>query len=182
MQPEEIHHRDFLVGLRGYDKDEVRSFLADVAAEHAGVLRELEQLREMVAAQPAAATIRDDFEDLGASVASILRAAKESAAELTGEAEQHAASIRSEAAAIREGAIAEGERIIAAARDRAAAMEAEIEERVEARVREATDHAAALKQRLLEAGDELSNALEALGAEGETVDLREGLGRTTAPS
>ena len=31
MRPEDILERDFMVGLRGYDKDEVRSFLAEIA-------------------------------------------------------------------------------------------------------------------------------------------------------
>src|SRR4051812_39934029 len=101
MRPEDIQHRDFLVGMRGYDKDDVRSFLAEVAAEHAALQRELEARvstpAPAAAAAPApvaAAAADDDFENLGASVAAILRAAKGSAAELTEEAEVRALEVR----------------------------------------------------------------------------------------
>jgi DivIVA domain-containing protein len=104
MNPEEIQSRDFLVGLRGYDKDEVRSFLAEVAAEHASLLAAIEssqtnvaQLTEAAAAAPAPAAATDDFENLGASVAAILRTAKESAGEITGDAAHRANELRAEA-------------------------------------------------------------------------------------
>lgn len=38
MSPEEIAEREFLVGLRGYDKDEVRDFLTVVAEDYRSVL------------------------------------------------------------------------------------------------------------------------------------------------
>src|SRR3954447_18700606 len=109
MRPEDIQNRDFLVGMRGYDKDDVRSFLAEVAAEHAALQTELEALASAPAPQPPVAapapvapaapvaeTGADDFENLGASVAAILRAAKGSAAEVTHEAEARAMQVREE--------------------------------------------------------------------------------------
>ena len=96
MKPEEIQGRDFLVGLRGYDKDEVREFLSEIAAEHAAIQAELEELRRAPVAI-ATAEPRDDFENLGASVAAILRTAKESAAEITSGADAAAMQVREEA-------------------------------------------------------------------------------------
>jgi cell division initiation protein len=168
MKPEDIHGRDFLVGLRGYDKEEVRSFLAEVAAEHAALLAEVGRAK----AAPQAPA-HDDFENLGASVASILRAAKESASEITADAEQHAAAIRSEAEGIRERAIAESDRIMTEARERAAAMESELEQQVAQGIQEASERASSLRARLLEAGDELQLALHALGGDAGAAPRRE---------
>ena len=107
MRPEEIQNHDFLVGLRGYDKDEVRAFLAEVAAEHAALLAAVEQGRTEAAAPPApapAAPAEDDFESIGAGVAAILRTAKEQAAQITGDAQSRAAALRDEAEKVRHDA------------------------------------------------------------------------------
>jgi cell division initiation protein len=207
MRPFDIQNRSFLVGLRGYDKDEVRSFLAEVASEHAEVLAELEALRSDDQPSPASVD-RDDFDGVGASVAAILRAAKVSAAEVTTQAEDLRDRAVAEADSIRAQASDEAERIIRDATERAAQLEAETSGRLDGRiedaeriVREATERAAqidaeasalfdgrfdevsrreaATKARLLEAGDELHRALVALGE----VDLREpALGSSDAVS
>lgn len=209
MKPEDIQGRDFLVGLRGYDKDEVREFLTEVASEHAALLSEVDQLRHA----PASAA-PDDFETLGASVAAILRSAKESASEITGaadvaaaqvrdEAESYAASLRQQAEEERanadaaaqdlraqasaeaeerrrsaqvalEEARAEAERIVREATERANTLGIEAEARIRnqtesmlaeaaARAAEVARHEEMLRQRLLEAADEVGLALLALG-------------------
>jgi DivIVA domain-containing protein len=100
MRPEEILERDFMIGLRGYDKDEVRSFLAEIASGVADLVKERDALRTAAATAPpppAPAPVAppvDEFENLGASVAAILRAAKESAAEITASAETQAGAVR----------------------------------------------------------------------------------------
>ncbi|MBA2530416.1 MAG: DivIVA domain-containing protein, partial [Euzebyales bacterium] len=70
LTPEEIAGRDFLVSLRGYDRDEVRTFLRRVA-EEAGDARartaELEQQVERLGAERAAA-LADRPEALPASI------------------------------------------------------------------------------------------------------------------
>ena len=73
MRPEDITNRDFMVGLRGYDRDEVRSFLDEVAHEFAVLLGTIES---SAPAEPAERAT-DEFESLGAGVAAILRAANE---------------------------------------------------------------------------------------------------------
>jgi len=95
MGPEDIEGRDFFVGLRGYDRDEVHQFLREVAAEHRAVLSELEMLRTR---QPTA----DPFEHLGANVAAILRSANETAAMITSTANEDADQIRARAEAAAE--------------------------------------------------------------------------------
>lgn len=93
MKSEDIQNRDFLVGMRGYDRDDVRSFLAEVAADHAALQAELEA-RVLPSIEAPAPPARDDFENLGAGVAAILRAAKESATDVTDEADVRALELR----------------------------------------------------------------------------------------
>jgi len=95
MGPEDIEGRDFFVGLRGYDRDEVHQFLSEVASEYRAVLTEVEMLRQR---HPAT----DPFEHLGANVASILRSANETAAMITSTANDDAEHIRASAEAAAE--------------------------------------------------------------------------------
>lgn len=193
MRPADIQGRDFLVGLRGYDRDEVRDFLAQVAAEHAAVLAELDEARHRSApvAAPAPTEAPDEFENLGASVAAILRAAKDSASALAAEAEQaaeqvrdeaerHASAVRAQAEDALEQAKAEAERLVREATERARALEVEADARLrdrtesmladaEARAAEAGRREAALRTRLQEAADEVSLALLALGEPSPSV-------------
>ena len=91
MNPEDIESRDFFVGLRGYDRDEVHQFLAEVAASHRAALAELEELRNRPLPPP------DPFTDVGSSVTAILRTANESAEQISVEAHADADRIRAEA-------------------------------------------------------------------------------------
>jgi DivIVA domain-containing protein len=95
MDPEDIERRDFFVGLRGYDRDEVNQFLAEVAAEHRAALDELERRNGPDGEAPAGSG--DPYEDLGANVTAILRTANESAKATTAEAEAGAAELRHQA-------------------------------------------------------------------------------------
>jgi DivIVA domain-containing protein len=88
MQPEDIESKEFLVGLRGYDKDQVREFLAQVAAE----FRKVSTTGESAG---------DDA--VPAEIAGVMRAVAAEAANIRAEAEREAAEIR---AAAQEGAAA----------------------------------------------------------------------------
>lgn len=55
LTPEDIAARTFLVSLRGFDREEVKSFLAEVADGLAAVQQRVAELEEEVAAQTAAA-------------------------------------------------------------------------------------------------------------------------------
>jgi DivIVA domain-containing protein len=102
VQPEDIEGREFFVGLRGYDKDEVNAFLTEVAAELRSLQDELDEVRAGGGSGRGPAEARDDFEDLGANVAAILRTAKESASAMVTDAEGQAAQIRADAEAYAE--------------------------------------------------------------------------------
>lgn len=185
MKPEDIQDRDFMVGLRGYDKDEVRSFLAEIAANHAQVLAELDESRTLGAVEApgaAAAPARDDFENLGASVAAILRAAKDSAGEISSEADlratevredadRYAANLREQADAIRSNAAqgADSVRVAAAAqaqqqREAAQASLDEAHDQAERILKNASDRANALE---IETEARLRNRVDAMVAEAD---------------
>lgn len=208
MRPEDILERDFMVGLRGYDKDEVRSFLAEIASDQAGLLAELDALRSgstsipaPEAAPVAAAPAADEFENLGASVAAILRAAKESSSEITDAAETQAAAtlqaaesqateireaaeryaesvrrqadeVRESAAIVAEEARSSADAVLREANERAAQLDLETEAKIATKIEEAQRRAIALKSTLLAASEELQLALVALDDDA-VVDVRE---------
>ena len=168
MNPQEIQGREFLVGIRGYDRDEVDAFLAQLAEEHGRVLAELEALR---AATPEET---DPLEELGANVTAVLRSANEAAATITAEAEELLELARREADELRAATHAEAERIVAEAQERARAAEAAGEARGRERAAEAVEAASGLlddirrkqelvRARLAETSDEIQLALLALG-------------------
>lgn len=117
LTPEEIASRQFLVSLRGYDRDEVAAFLQEVADEHAQLLERIEELDAALAearrtaqgaerapaaaapstaveaqrpAQPVAMSPREAFAALGEETTRILVAAEESAQAIRDKAEERA--------------------------------------------------------------------------------------------
>lgn len=98
ISPEEIRSKDFLVALRGYDKDEVAAFLRLVADEHAEMVERLAQVDHQALGgdrRPA-----DAFAGLGDKVEVVLRTAADAAAQLRAQSEKEAGEVR--AAAVRE--------------------------------------------------------------------------------
>jgi DivIVA domain-containing protein len=67
FSPEEIEVKDFLIGLRGYDREEVRSFLRAVAADYRRVLA--------MVRDPESTPIEshDTFQTVASEVAEVLR-------------------------------------------------------------------------------------------------------------
>lgn len=108
LRPADIEDRDFLVVVHGYHKGEVRDFLATIAADYADLLATAE-------APVAAAGEDDDFESMGSQIAGVLRAAKEAAAAITTEAEEHARHCTEQAETTRADAERAAEEIMAAA-------------------------------------------------------------------
>jgi DivIVA domain-containing protein len=84
LSPEEIAAKRFLVALRGYDKDEVDSFLKEVG-------RQMQELTLMVDRGD------ETFQRLGAEVAEIARSAAGAAARIRSNAEETAAQRRAAA-------------------------------------------------------------------------------------
>lgn len=82
--PEEIEDREFLITLRGYDKDEVQSFLHEVARE----------LRVLQRAASQATAGANPLEAVGREVTSVLQAASASAEVMRREAETETTALR----------------------------------------------------------------------------------------
>ncbi|MGH8898396.1 MAG: DivIVA domain-containing protein [Egibacteraceae bacterium] len=116
LTPEEIQAREFLVSLRGYDRDEVNSFLEEVAQQIGDLQSQLESLQagqplvqapegtlvpELVRSLQSSADPKPFFEDLGQTTQRIVEAAYESAAEIQrrarGRADRELADARSQA-------------------------------------------------------------------------------------
>ena len=83
--PEEIDSKEFLITLRGYDKDEVKAFLKAVAADFRAVLDS--------APSPVEAS-GNAYEALGKDIGNVLQVAKQSADQLRKKAEEEATGMR----------------------------------------------------------------------------------------
>src|SRR5438309_6047243 len=102
LSPGEIASRTFATSFRGYDQGEVRHYLERVAAElSAAIEREKELKAQMDALRHKAAHPELDEETLtnalGEETASILRSAREAAADIRAKAEQRVAQLAREA-------------------------------------------------------------------------------------
>jgi len=80
LTPEDIETASFTVGIRGYDKQEVETFLADVA-DHVRMLGD---------------TSGRAYVDLGDEIGELLQHARNSADEMTSRAEQEATALRAQ--------------------------------------------------------------------------------------
>jgi DivIVA domain-containing protein len=137
LTSDEIRGRRFSAGLRGYEKEEVDSFLEQVAADYELALE-------------AIATSSDPFSSIGKEVSDVLRFASDSADKLNQQAQEEARKIRQqateEAAEIREEAAEEAASTTEAAREAAARLKAE----GEVRAREVEDETQTLRRRTSE--------------------------------
>src|SRR5438132_1632997 len=110
LTPEEVEHHSFGPARRGFDVEEVRAFLAEVADElrqlsdRERILnREIDRLQmRLRTAAPVAAPAADLDEAaltaaLGAEAAAILRSAHQAADEITTKADEHAARVTRDA-------------------------------------------------------------------------------------
>jgi len=80
LTPEDIETASFTVGIRGYDKQEVETFLADIA-DHVRMLSE---------------SSGRAYVDLGDEIGELLQHARNSADEMTSRAEQEATALRAQ--------------------------------------------------------------------------------------
>ena len=89
LTSDEIADKEFLVGLRGYDKEEVRTFLRTVSKEFAASDQSAPHANGGPApAEPAPLqpSTQPDWSSLGADIAAVLRTAHEQADALRSEA------------------------------------------------------------------------------------------------
>lgn len=100
LSPEDVESRQFQVGLRGYDVEEVRSYLAGVAEAYRSALQELQQLGGTPA--PRAPSSRPppsqpqggpSYESVGGEVAMVLTSAREAAEQMKNQAHARVAEI-----------------------------------------------------------------------------------------
>ena len=85
FSPEEIESKEFLITLRGYDKDEVNAFLRAVAADY----------RSALSRQGADISVpSSSYEALGTEISTVLSTAKQSAETIRKRAEDDATELR----------------------------------------------------------------------------------------
>jgi DivIVA domain-containing protein len=114
LSPEEIMNRQFTGVLRGFDADQVRAFLADVAGAHEELLTRIAQLESETEALSAnhraeheGITLGEDdplLDEMRRATSQVIIAAQDAATEMRlsaeVEAEQHVGAAREEAAGI----------------------------------------------------------------------------------
>ncbi len=131
FEPEEIENKEFLSALRGYDRDEVRGFLQDVADDYRALLDMLKQRQQSMP------SVKDPYDVVGVELGQILKVARESGDRLRKKAEAEAGSLvgksEQEAKSIRDSA------------DKAARKQREEADRYARQVRAAADREAADK-------------------------------------
>ncbi|MDQ3932256.1 MAG: DivIVA domain-containing protein [Actinomycetota bacterium] len=90
--PEEIATRQFLIALRGYDRDEVTTFLGRVAEDYRSLVTRVQELETDLERASTAFTVSSDpleaFRQLGEETTRILVAAEEAAIQLRQRAEE----------------------------------------------------------------------------------------------
>ena len=139
---EEIESKDFLITLRGYDKEEVRAFLSAIATDYSAALEAAEKARKATG---------NIYESLGTEMGQLLQNAKDTADQLQQRAEEEATELRRraehEASALRDAATKSSKRLTEEAQARAvdvrSAAEKESQEKRAAADKYATETRAA---------------------------------------
>jgi DivIVA domain-containing protein len=165
---EQIRRREFVTTRRGYDADQVRQYLEEIAGQvdlMGSMIREA-RLEAETAARAGTKAQTDPYEQLAARVASVLREADDTAERLLTqgrleadrlltEARREADHIRTDAQATAEQARADAERALGQARDEADRTISGLASRREALV----DQLAQMQERLLGVAHELESAI-----------------------
>jgi DivIVA domain-containing protein len=141
LTPEDIERREFLVALRGYDKDEVHRFLAEVAAEY----------REAVAHPPSVENETAAFGRLAEDVADIVRTTAEHSHALRRRVEDESAAMRAaaeqDAATTRANAERDAAELVASIEQEVAGLRAAANEEASAVRAAAHEEAAGIRSR-----------------------------------
>lgn len=95
MEPEEITRKEFLISLRGYDRDEVDAFLQEIADE----LRSLRSAAQVRVEQPSGGDREAMYRQVGEETAKILLAAEEAAQHIRERAQEEMAGLIADARA-----------------------------------------------------------------------------------
>ncbi len=175
MSAEQIRRREFVTTRRGYDPDQVRGYLVELADQIDAMASMIREARMEAEAAAAAASVRpappppqeDPYERLATRVASVIREADSTAERLLhegtreaermlGEAREDADRIRLDAQARAEQARADAQRALDEARERADRTVSGLASRRQAVV----DQLAEMQERLLGVARELESAIE----------------------
>jgi DivIVA domain-containing protein len=142
LTPEEIKGRKFPINLRGYEKQEVDSFLRRVAADYG-------------AAIAAIASAADPYGSLGREVSNVLRTAKESAEGLRRETEEAINELRAKATQEAESVQRQAAEAAAATLEQAREKAVALTNDAERRSREAKEQEEAVKRKASEEAMEI---------------------------
>ena len=169
MSAEQVRRREFVTTRRGYDPEQVRQYLVDLAGQidvMASMVREARMEAEAAIRTNAQPSV-DPYERLATRVASVIKEADETAERLRGEgrreaermlgeARDDADRIRTDAQTKAEHARAEAERALDEARERADRTVSGLASRRQAVV----DQLAQMQERLLGVARDLEAAIE----------------------
>lgn len=165
LSPEEIEKKQFLVALRGYDKDQVDAFLQQVSEEHRSLLYSFDSTqRDGAIALPEV----DCLDEVGIQITALLKAARVSAEEIRRAAEAEVA-----------GEYAEARRALDAARvvrEEADRLRSEAEAECSVLTREARSEIERAAQKRLDAEKQAMHRLAE--ASREAADLQAAAQRT----
>jgi len=167
MEPEDIEGREFFMGLRGYDREEVDAFLGQVAAELRHAQAEIAALRARIDGG-------DPYGQVGVDVTAILRTANETAESIVTSAHEEAAGVRSRAEAAAEQVRGSAEEHAARVRSEANAEADETRRAVEATRQEAARILDEARSRAEERASEIVAGAEARVPEIEQAAERAG--------
>lgn len=173
MSPEEIADRQFLVSIRGYDRDEVHAFLNDVAETVEALEQRRDELeRDLAAATAQAASdahaspeVPPDFGAVGEETKRVLEAAAHAGEEIRRKARQ------------------EADRELQAARRDAARVIADAErrrERIESAIATLEERRNALSGELRNVASSVDRIIESLTGEDEVPSVRQALAAAAA--
>lgn len=165
---DQIRRREFVATRRGYDPDQVRAYLdqlADQVEQLEGMVRDARQ-RADAASGPKA----DPYQEVAARVAGAIRAADESAQRMLSEAEgkvgelladarKEADRIRAEAQATADAALASAETLVREASDRAGKTANELTARREL----VLEHLGEMRERLVAAAGQIEEVIRSRG-------------------
>lgn len=190
MSAEQVRRREFVTIRRGYDPDQVRQYLVELAGQidvMASMVREARMEAEAAIRIPAQPSV-DPYERLATRVASVIREADQTAERLRGEgrneaermlgeARDDADRIRTDAQAKAEHARAEAGRALDEARERADRTVSGLASRRQAVV----DQLAQMQERLLGVARDLEAAIELPLEADDSVEAAETVAPAGAP-
>lgn len=178
LSPDEIQRKEFEQGMRGYDKDQVRAFLSQVAEDYRAALRlgNYEAVGEEVGR--ILQTVNDSAAALRTKATSeaeeIMRKAEAEARQLRDGAQDEAAKLKSqaevEAQGLREHTNQQVKELVEEAERRVVELEANVRKETEDKIREADQRVETLRQAERDLRGRLDRARDMLSSITDQLD------------